>query len=262
MKYLAACCVFKDEAPNLPEWLAFHYVQGVSHFYLYNNDSTDAWEEVLKPWADTITLHPWPGACQQLSAYNHCLQTHGKEAKWMAFTDLDEYLFSPVSNELCPVLELFYGYSAVGAHWMCYGPCNHKTRPAGLTIESYLERPRNTFATNRHFKMIVQPACTRDFYNPHHCRFLHGGYAVDEATNRISGPISEDVRHNLLRINHYTTRSWEEWDAKVAKGRPDVLARRNHFEAVGYDKMDVHDTAILRLLDRTKAELRRRGQCH
>ena len=38
---LAICAIFREEAPFLAEWIDFHRKVGVSHFYLYNNFSTD-----------------------------------------------------------------------------------------------------------------------------------------------------------------------------------------------------------------------------
>ena len=47
---LAVAAIFKDEAPYLREWLDYHLLAGVEHFYLYNNDSTDDYAEMLKPY--------------------------------------------------------------------------------------------------------------------------------------------------------------------------------------------------------------------
>ena len=42
---LAICAIFREEAPFLEEWLTFHSGVGVTHFYLYNNYSTDNFRE-------------------------------------------------------------------------------------------------------------------------------------------------------------------------------------------------------------------------
>ena len=39
--YLAICAIFRDEAPFLDEWIAFHRLMGVEHFFLYDNGSVD-----------------------------------------------------------------------------------------------------------------------------------------------------------------------------------------------------------------------------
>jgi hypothetical protein len=54
---LAGFAIFKDEAPYLLEWIAFHKMIGVALFVLYDNGSTDG-----GPWSDR------PG---QISAYRH-----------------------------------------------------------------------------------------------------------------------------------------------------------------------------------------------
>lgn len=39
--YLSIGAIFKDEAPYLAEWIEFHRLVGVEHFFLYDNLSTD-----------------------------------------------------------------------------------------------------------------------------------------------------------------------------------------------------------------------------
>ena len=38
---ISICAIFKNEAPFLKEWLEFHLMLGIDHFYLYNNNSED-----------------------------------------------------------------------------------------------------------------------------------------------------------------------------------------------------------------------------
>eukprot|EP01024_Parvocaulis_polyphysoides_P009844 TRINITY_DN13199_c0_g1_i1.p3 TRINITY_DN13199_c0_g1~~TRINITY_DN13199_c0_g1_i1.p3 ORF type:complete len:138 (-),score=4.69 TRINITY_DN13199_c0_g1_i1:75-488(-) len=39
--------IFKNEAQYLLEWIAYHTIIGIEHFYLFNDDSTDEFMEVL-----------------------------------------------------------------------------------------------------------------------------------------------------------------------------------------------------------------------
>ena len=65
---LAVCAIFREEAPFLDEWIAFHVGVGATHFYLYNNFSTDNYKQVLEPWIarGTVTLIDWPRPVGQL----------------------------------------------------------------------------------------------------------------------------------------------------------------------------------------------------
>ena len=44
---ISICGIFKNEAPFLKEWIEFHEMIGIEHFYLYNNNSDDNFEEIL-----------------------------------------------------------------------------------------------------------------------------------------------------------------------------------------------------------------------
>lgn len=46
---IALVLIAKNEAPYIKEWLDFHLKQGVSHFIIYDNESTDNFQEVLQP---------------------------------------------------------------------------------------------------------------------------------------------------------------------------------------------------------------------
>ena len=46
--YFSICMNFKDEAIYLKDWVEYHLSIGVDHFYLYNNESSDNFLEILK----------------------------------------------------------------------------------------------------------------------------------------------------------------------------------------------------------------------
>lgn len=46
-KYLSICAIFRNEADYLKEWIEFHRLVGVEHFFLYNNFSEDAYLSIL-----------------------------------------------------------------------------------------------------------------------------------------------------------------------------------------------------------------------
>jgi hypothetical protein len=45
---ISVCAIFKDEAPYLLEWLAFHTVIGMDLFVLYDNGSGDGGGELIR----------------------------------------------------------------------------------------------------------------------------------------------------------------------------------------------------------------------
>lgn len=129
--YLAACTIFRDEDRYLREWLSFHLCTGIEHFFLYvDRPSTQCFNDILRPYmgAGLVTLqaaHPppnpqvlaslfaattcgWLVICikasripclLQIPTYDHCVRHHGSRARWLAFFDVDEFLF-PANRSL------------------------------------------------------------------------------------------------------------------------------------------------------------------
>src|SRR5471032_390954 len=105
---IAACLCFRDSAAYLHEWLLFHRVQGITRFYLYDNDSSDDYLPILAPWLrdGSVRLRKWPGAAQQQAMFDDCLARVDTDVEWLAFIDDDEFLFSanlrPLAETLRP----------------------------------------------------------------------------------------------------------------------------------------------------------------
>lgn len=218
--YLAICGVYRDEAPYLREWIEFHRLVGVEKFFLYDNKSTDAHLEVLEPYLEdgTVVLQDWPQfPAGQQSAYEHCLEEHREESRWIAFIDLDEFLFSPTYRSLPDLLGELESYPGVGVNSVFFGTSGHRTRPAGLVIENYLENDGGEGKLA--VKSIVDPQRTVGCKSVHHFSYTDG-LAVNEHGFPIQAQFTKSVSHSLLRINHYWAKSEEQFRAKCAMPMP------------------------------------------
>ena len=96
--YLAACTIFREEDRFLREWIEFHLCNGFEHFFLFvdRQPNLTCTELVLRPYIDSgfVTLDfgiPVPDP--QIPTYDACIQRYGERAHWIAFIDVDEFLF-------------------------------------------------------------------------------------------------------------------------------------------------------------------------
>jgi hypothetical protein len=159
MIYLSIVACFKNETPYLREWIEFHRLVGVERFYLYNNASSDNPNQVLEPYVrDGIVKLFWTDmeTCQ-LACYFNALWAFAHQTRWMAFIDVDEYLFCPNGQDLKEFLQEYEAFPAVGAGWVIFGSSGHKRKPDGLTIESYTRCAPRAFELHKHIKSIVDP---------------------------------------------------------------------------------------------------------
>lgn len=217
---LSICAIFQDEAPYLKEWIAFHQLVGVDHFYLYNHRSSDNYKEVLRPYitsgivelkelqdsAATIAeFNPLQSKC-----YTECLQGARGISKWVAFLDIDEYLFPVKEQSLKEVLQDYEPFGGVCVNWQIFGTSQvAKIPPGQLMIEMLTRCAPEPYAANFHVKSIVRPERASHFLNPHHPIYLKGFFQVNTDKMPFEGRFSQYMRVNRLRINHYWTRDEE-----------------------------------------------------
>ena len=264
---LAICAVFKDEAAYLREWVECHQLMGVEKFFLYNNHSSDRYLDALQAYmlAGSVVVHEWPRHPAQLEAYAHCLATHGADADWIAFLDIDEFLFAPDARRLPDVLADYAEYPAVGVNWVMFGSGGHVEKPQGGVLENFLRRgelddglpyphlrlPDGSYRSeNTHVKSIVQPSKVIACGNAHHFRYRDGTLAVDENKQPIEGSFSSKVSVARLRINHYWSKSESECRHKFGRGFADGGGARDWNEFLAHEQIlnRVHDDTVLRVV--------------
>jgi len=244
---LTICAVFRDEAEYLDEWLTFHSHVGVDRFYLYDDGSTDRYREVLDPWirSNRVVLRSAEGR-RQNSIYNDCLKNHRFNTKWIAFIDIDEFLWSPSDVSTIEVLGDFVGAAAVLVRWVLFGSSGHTSRPKLPVLEAYTKcrpagaeldaqstseprpksaKPRRVTGNALQGKSIVNPR--RVFRMGIHTPEIYFGSLVSEAGSTLSRLAVKNHKArqafwrttpvDRLRINHYWSRSIEELSDKVRR---------------------------------------------
>ena len=116
-KYFLSCCMtMKNEGKFLKEWLDHYINQGVEHFYLIDNGSTDNTMEIVKQY-DNITLFKDSRfyAANQEKIYVENLRIVIKESKWSMIVDADElikgqngYTIETYLKNLSPSIGMIY----------------------------------------------------------------------------------------------------------------------------------------------------------
>ena len=260
---LAVGMIFQNQAPQLKEWIEFHKAQGVQHFYLYNNNSEDAFLKVLQPYMieGLVTLIDWPytyanndnGMWRQIQfgAYMDCIRKYEHETKWLAIIDSDEYLFCPTGKKIPELLANYKDFGGLCVNWVRYGTSHIKEIPPGKWMVEVLTRCNTPDRRDRRFvKSIVQPRLVESCLNAHSFSYKEGKWAVNSAKEKVEGTIAARSVLNEIRLNHYWTGT--ETDFKKKK-IPSRHKRRNEFDARRMNKMAkkcnaMEDKAILPLL--------------
>ncbi len=288
---LAVCAIFRDEACFLAEWIGFHRLVGVEHFFLYDNGSEDGPAEVLAPFIERgwVTHIPWQIPFHEHAArraYTDALGRARGRFRWLAAIDLDEFLFAPEHDTLLAVLPEFEQHPGIVVRWQVYGSSGHVRASDAPVIQRFTRRAPTQWVRNRRFKSIVDPDRALQAAGCHHFEFPGGMSAVNEAgaptefTPRMRfkkrlrrlypllGPAlsrvdpyasfglkDRTVAVEHLRINHYPVKSREEFERKAR-----FKAKKRRYQGLDYfayhDHNEVDDPILTRYLPALRELLR------
>ena len=87
-----------------------------------------------------MTVIDWPGTKQQLPAYAHCVQTARASCEWVAFIDIDEFLFSPKAVDIRPILRQHRDLPGLVVWEAYFGSGGHSQRPLEPVTLAYRQR--------------------------------------------------------------------------------------------------------------------------
>lgn len=252
---LAIAAIFRDEARYLKEWIEFHRKVGVEHFYLLNNLSQDAFLSVLEPYIQKglVELFNWPFEHEnliqwnkiQVLGYQHILQKALGKTQWLAFLDVDEFLFPVQTACLKQFLKNYSECVGIGVNWQVFGSSGvTQLRRDDLLIERLTFKLPKTHPMHLHIKSIVRPEYVSACINPHFMLYANNKMHVNSDKVAFDGAFSPYVQINQVRINHYVLRDECFYQNIKLPRRKKWFPETTEFENWYYNQ--VQDETILR----------------
>ena len=259
---VAFVLIVKNESPYINEWLEYHYRIGVDKFYIYNNDSEDRAEllEVLNPWIQSgiVEFEDAPGVFKQMPVYSDAITKHRFDCRWMGFTDTDEFIYIKTGQTLPEFLHEHFAMNdwiaGLGINWRMFGTSGRKKYEPINVIERFTRRASNGYPENLHIKSIVNPRRVLTFNNAHSATYFPTSACYDEAGRLISFYQNGSNSTDKIQINHYYTKSLEEYMEKCSRGRADFWGGMNS-QVVTDPKLDeVEDVGLKNLWHQLKSQ--------
>lgn len=210
--------IFKNEAQYLKEWIVYHQLIGVEHFYLYNNFSEDNYLEILSSFISegSVTLIDWPIKYGQKAAYTNSIESYSSQSNWIAFIDIDEFICLKHNRYIIDFLNKYKNYPSIMVNWKMFGSSGLVQRDEKRLVveqfdsswEHYCDVGKSFVNTSFKFKecksphyfianLLYIPVPAVDEYK----RFtLYWHYWLD--------PL---MRDSEIQINHYWSKSYSDF---------------------------------------------------
>lgn len=200
----------RDDNDYLDEWVEYHLAIGFEHILIYDHLSIDP---VKAKWGTQVTVKridiefPFP-------EYIHKSTFRQWKSHWIMVADVDEFLVLLGYNDVKDLLINYENYGGLGIPWSMYGSSGHIKKPQGLVKDNYLWRTVDQDGP-QYVKTIANTKYYKNIEDPH---FVYSSQPlVNEAFEPFTGSLASSPRQ-LCKINHYFTRSYEEWLFKRNRG--------------------------------------------
>ena len=265
------CLIAKNEARYLVEWLAYHRIVGFDEIVIYENNSTDESAAMLKKLdqAGMVTHRRWTlgrNESPQITAYQDAFRK--VKTDWILFIDADEFLVMHHHKTVGDFLRTFDDrpeVSSIGVNWRIFGTSGLETYDNRPVIERFTQAAEADFIVNSHLKSFTRVKARRGIVHMHACGTT--GQTVHPSGAPLTMPnwgLSEKVELDVAQVNHYYTKTPEEYAQKKLRGQggagennPELKFWYNDESFVGHNRNDVEDLAILQHLPEVKAEMDR-----
>eukprot|EP01041_Mallomonas_annulata_P002170 gene2170-4221_t len=225
----------KNDAQTLVEWLVWHFLIGVNHVLVYDNESTDNIKVALAPFIaeGLVELIYFPGKGVQAKAYTDALAKAKKDGiVWLAALDVDEYIAPIADRCLHDFLNKFVDQKNTGGirlNWQYVNSMGKLWRwDNGILDQTVLDR--TGFYTGRsdsHVKTIARVARTYKFMDAHYALHPTGINSISpdngkKGTYHFTNP--PQTKQAVMIHTH--VRTLEEWIFKRLRGRGSVRSNQ------------------------------------
>ncbi len=240
---VSICAIFKNEAKYLKEWIEYHLIVGIDHFYMYNNNSTDNFKDVLNSYIEKgiVTLIDWEKNQAQMECYRTCINDYSKETKWLGFIDIDEFVTPIKYDSVYEFLSNFENRGSVLIFWKIFGTSGMINRNEKGLVTNDL-----TICWPKYMNVGKCFYNTKYGFNgdSENNKFLHHKLwtiknnkelpPVDPNDNVVLPNYEKESNDFGIQINHYFTKTYNEYLEKKSKG--DVYFKINpHDEMYFYE---------------------------
>ncbi|MBZ5963221.1 glycosyltransferase family 2 protein [Leuconostoc gasicomitatum] len=263
---LVLTAIVKDEDDYLLEWVSYHKVIGVDHIILYDNSEDSKTSKILRKFIDInfVEVISYPGRARQLEAYMDSARRFKNIAEWIMILDLDEFL-TPLQNSNIKVFlqDFPFSTSQILISWLIYGSNGQINKSEGLVLERFT---RHAGTKSRwDYKPIVRPERVISIEIPHYFEVI--GKTVNEDKKRfwvypyVTNELSPINNPQKFRINHYYTKSKEEFDIKKNKGFADQTffsnIVRNQKDFLRQNRNELSDNTMKKWLPNVKKTMKK-----
>ena len=221
---MCICSICKLENLYIREFVEYHYLLGVNKIIIYDNNDING-EEIKKPleyyikkkYVDIIDVRGLSSI--QIPLYNYCYQNNKNIYDWIAFLDIDEYIYVKNNESLNNYIynKRFEKCELIFLNWLMYND-NDLIKYENKSLNERFKNPKSFYFQGKSFVRggfndLLIPSTIIPGINIHY--FCNSKGSRIYPNNFLNNIIEDEPK---AFIKHYYTKTVEEFCIKINKG--------------------------------------------
>lgn len=228
---VSICAMIKDEQQYLDEWIKWHIKIGFDKIFLFEDIGSNPHDEICNKYnqvhllkVNDIDLSNYNTMChgsfRQQWVYRYFLDRYRNETDWVLFIDADEYLQFEKGYNLKEFLKEYDRYNGVFIYWKIIG-WSEQTKKNNNEVVSRFKKEGKLLKGDEAW----------DYKS-----FVNFNYAdstletIHKVGNGVNTAKLSTIKVRCFKkcwLNHYFTKSWEEWLTQIFKRGDTFSAHRS-----------------------------------
>lgn len=254
-------CIAKSETQYIEEFVRYHLHLGFDKIYIYDNEDEPTYGAQLARFNDYVKVMHLPGKNYPRLPQYEALQQFtwqymgNNDITHVAHIDIDEFIVLKKHKNIKDFIREYIDNDennimcgGIGINWRFFGSSDITTNTGEPNTSRFTKCEKNG---NRHIKTLYNAKYHASYPNPHECIVNNASYPIKTTNGTvIKGPFNEPIDFSVIQINHYKTKTWEEFQYIKQRGRADrcdnpelddLLGTFNEFNLNEIEDLTAHD---------------------
>lgn len=242
-------CIAKKEHDYIEEFVRYHLALGFKHIYLYDNEDTPTYCDMLQMYKDNLTVIHLPFNNYRRGIQYVALNNFIKTYLWkdtithVAHIDIDEFIVLKKHNSIQDFIKEYIvkDCQAIGMNWRFFGSSGR--------IEKTNEPVTKRFTMceqkgNPHIKTLFKKDQFIGYNTCHDIR-LKKGHVKSTNGSIIRGPFNHNIDLSVIQLNHYKCKTLPEFRYIRTRMRADISGTYTENIDESFKTYDINETEEL-----------------
>lgn len=231
----ALVCIAKKEEKYIEEFVQYHLKLGVDYIFLYDNEDVPTYRNLLSTYKQVYVNH-LPGkhffGGPQTKALEHFTTTIMKDPRitHVAHIDIDEFIVLKKHSHIHDFIRSYIKTNdnsikcaGIGMNWRFFGSSGHTIYE---NIPMTIRFTKCAKKLNHHIKTLFNKDFFQKYNECHSIQTNHSEYSILSTSGKIiNGPFNEETENDVIQLNHYKCKTFEEFKEIRKRGRADIPER-------------------------------------